>query len=101
MFFFTPLFEKYKLNIKDSLLPGAPVPVPPDDYGSDLIDEPAKPSTSEKVEESAEKVEESAEKVEESAEKVEESAEKVEEDVKEPPSTTPKKKSSYRHKWFG
>lgn len=97
MFFFTPLFEKYKLNIKDSLLPGAPVPVPLDDYGSDLIDEPAKPSTSEKVEEESaeEKVEE---KVEESAEeKVEESAEKA---VEEPPSTTPKKKSSYKHKWF-
>lgn len=109
MFFFTPLFERYKLNVKDSLLPGAPIPVPPDDYGSDLIDEPAKPSTSEKVEEesaeekveeSAEKVEEAAEKAEEAAEKAEESAEKVvEEAVKEPP-TEAKKKSSYKHKWF-
>ena len=92
MFFFTPIFEGYKLNMKDSLLPGAPTPVPGDDYSSDLIDEPTKPSTSEKVEE--ESAEEKAE------EKAEESAEEaVEEDIKEPP-TAPKKKSSYKHRWF-
>ena len=93
MFFFTPLFERYKLNIKDSLLPGAPIPLVPDDYGSDLINEPVKPSTLEKVEDAVEKVEESVEKVEDATEKV------VEEAVKEPPSTAPNK-PSYKHKWF-
>uniref|UniRef100_A0A6C0DF78 Uncharacterized protein n=1 Tax=viral metagenome TaxID=1070528 RepID=A0A6C0DF78_9ZZZZ len=39
MFFFTPLFEKYKLNYKDNLLPGTPVPPPPSNLDNDLITE--------------------------------------------------------------
>lgn len=99
MFFFTPLFERYKLNMKDSLLPGAPVPVPPNDFGSDLIDEPVKPITPEtNVEpESKTNVEPVSETNVEKEEPVEQTPENK--NVEEPPKTT-SKKSSYKHKWF-
>jgi len=99
MFFFTPLFERYKLNIKDSLLPGAPVPVPPNDFDGDLIDEPVKPVTPEtNVEPVSEtNVEPESKTNVEKEEPVEQTLENK--NVEEPPKTI-SKKSSYKHKWF-
>ena len=113
MFFFTPIFERYKLNIKDNLLPGAPTPVPYDDYGSDLVDEPEKSSDKEETLESSEKEEAGQEEAgqeeataqeatgEESTGQEEAVKEEVAEEKNEEPPKDSKKKSSQRHKWFG
>jgi hypothetical protein len=114
MFFFTPIFEKYKLNIKDNLLPGAPIPIPPDDFGSDLIDEPV---TSEKnvVESNETSSSRPPPGQEPTPPPGEEPTPSPGEEPTPPPGqeptpppvesneqppTVPKKKSSYKHKWF-
>jgi hypothetical protein len=101
MFFFTPIFEKYKLNLKDNLLPGAPIPIPPDDFGSDLIDEPVTSETNVEKTETATKEEGAEEETPQDQSAKEESSDQKNVEQKVDNQTVPKKKSSYRHKWFG
>jgi hypothetical protein len=93
--------KRYKLNLKDNLLPGAPIPIPPDDFGSDLIDEPVTSETNVEKTETATKEEGAEEETPQDQSAKEESSDQKNVEQKVDNQTVPKKKSSYRHKWFG